>query len=677
MAVTYSLRGQVITPWSGSTAWALGSFCSNKGNLYVCITAGTSGFANGPIGTGSSITDGTVVWQYYAVNVSYPPGTISTLGTNLALQNRAPHITYVGPNGTKFYLAGPLAPTPGAQTGVVLQNIMGLTAPFRHLDNQGARQDGTTWTDTLYEPGEIDMVLEASGLAAADIRALLRSWQGAWNPKVQGRLSVFTPENGEWWARVRQMKNFGDPITYSHENYGGQRFTWAARNDDSFWESFDSVSSFKMALTKNTDSFTGTASTTSLGSTRWSQTYWGVSSGVRTTTGAGAGTVGLDGNGNAHWTVSGTGAREVVNRYLGNDGTGTPTTTNGGLSSTDNQQISVTINAPVGFDLYGGVYFDIWGRMGSFGNGIRARIGGNGIIDEVILSRFTGGASGVAPTETVMYRRPLAIGPLWNEKWTLLCGTTSGARNFKIQRGDGFTVVDCDEIGTNSLITSANRGWGFGMAAGAAQTFTPLNLIKATQVAPPDIHEWSAGDNVTVTQSGTVSLLNRGDVEAFPRYLLYGPGTFTISDGPNGKPVTFGPLLENQLVMLTTLPRLRGVTDLSKTSLNQKVVDGAVVPLAIPNSSNLNDFQKLIKGVIDFATNNNVPPVLEQFESLFGILPPQGPLYSLLNGRFTKSLPAKDNDSYALVQKITVTITDGNADSKIVAAVTPRRRWPM
>jgi len=664
VAVTYSLRGQVITPWSGSTAWALGSFCSNKGNLYVCITAGTSGFAVGPMGTGSSITDGTVVWQYYSTNVSYPPGTISTLGTNLALQNRAPHITYVGPNGTKFYLAGPLAPTPGAQTGVVLQNITGLTAPFRHLDNQGARQDGTTWTDTLYEPGEIDMVLEASGLAAADIRALLRSWQGAWNPKVQGRLSVFTPENGEWWARVRQMKNFGDPITYSHENYGGQRFTWAARNDDSFWESFDSVSSFKMNLKNSIDSFSGSANVSSLGS-NWTQTYYykDVNGNRSQNTSTVQGYCGLDGSGNAHWTSNGVTAREVVNRYA----TG---------SSTNYQKISISFNAPVAFDFWGGVYADIWGRMDSFGNGIRARIGGNGLIDEVILSRFTGGASGVAPTETVMYRRPLVVGPLWNETWTLLCGTTKGARNFKIQRGDGFTVVDCDEIGTNSQIASTSRGWGFGMAAGAAQYFTPLNLIKATQVAPPDIHEWSAGDNVTVTQSGTVSLLNRGDIEAWPRYLLYGPGTFTIGDGPNGTPVTFGPLLENQLVMLTTLPRLRGVTDLSKSSLNQKVVDGQIVPLAIP-ASNLTDFQKLIKGVIDFATNNNVPPVLEQFESLFGILPPQGPLYSLLKGRFTKSLPAKDNDSYALVQKITVTITDGNADSKIVAAVTPRRRWPM
>jgi hypothetical protein len=197
-------------------------------------------------------------------------------------------------------------------------------------------------------------------------------------------------------------------------------------------------------------------------------------------------------------------------------------------------------------------------------------------------------------------------------------------------------------------------------------------------VPPPDIQEWSAGDNNTVTQSGTISLVNRGDIEAWPRYLCYGPGTFKFADGVDNYSsyVTFGPLLENQVALVSTLPRLRGVVDLSKTSLNQEVVDGVVIPLAIPNN-NLNWFQQAIKNLIDFSTNNNVPPLLEQFESLFGILPPQGPLYALLDGRFTKSIAAKDDDAAAKVSKISVTITDGNADSKVVGAITPRRRWPM
>jgi len=680
VAVSYSLYGKVITPWTSSTAWTVGSFCSYGGNVYVCTTAGTSKFASyGPMGTGTSIVDGTAVWDYYSFSVTYPPGVISTYGNNLLKENRAPHITYVGPSGVKFYLTGPLSPMPGAQDGITMLSVMGLTPPFKHLDNQGARQDGTSWYDTVYDPGEIDMVVEATGLTSASMRAVMRSWQGSWNPKVQGRLHVFTPDCGEWWCRVRQLKNFADPITYSHENYGKQRFTWACRNDDAFWESFDSVGSFKMALTSATDSFNGTANVTSLG-TKWNQVYYyqDLYNARIQNSSTVMGYCGLDGSGNAHWTSNGTTSREVVNRYMGT--TGTPTTANGGLSSTNNQKISVVINAPVSFDLYGGVYFDIWGRMDAFGNGVRARIGGNGLIDIVILSRFTGGASGVNPTETVMEWRPLLIPPVWNEKWTLLCGTSNSARNYKIQRGDGFTVINHTENGSGSLIGANYRGWGFGQQAGPAQTFTPLNLLKQTQVPPPDIQEWSAADNNTVTQSGFIPLVNRGDVEAWPRYLCYGPGTFTFGDGPgtvNPKnSVTFGPLLEDQVVLVTTLPRLRGVVDLSKSSLNQQIVDGTIIPLAVPNND-LTWLQKQIKNLIDFATNSNVPPLLQQFESLFGILPPQGALYSLLDGRFTKPIDGRDNDSAALVSKISVTITDGNADSKVVGAITPRRRWPM
>jgi hypothetical protein len=78
------------------------------------------------------------------------------------------------------------------------------------------------------------MTLIASGITPSDMRRVMRSWQGAWNPKVQGRLHVFTPRvPASGGVRVRQLKNFSDPITYTYEKYGGQRFTWACRNDDS------------------------------------------------------------------------------------------------------------------------------------------------------------------------------------------------------------------------------------------------------------------------------------------------------------------------------------------------------------------------------------------------------------------------------------------------------------
>jgi hypothetical protein len=341
----------------------------------------------------------------------WPPGPISALGANLLADGRDPRISYIGHEGSIFYLSGPMAPVLGAQNGMGLISMQGLHPPFTHLDNQGARQDGTTWTDSVYEAGEIDLVVESSGLSAQDSRQVISSWIGAWDPKKLGKLSWFTPERGEWWADVRMGKTFSDQFTQSYSRGGRQRFTWTARNDDAFWKSTDSVSTFQ---------------------------------------------------------------------------------------------------------------------------------------------------------------------------------------------------------GSNN--------------------------------------------------SGYVTLANIGDQPGWPRYLCYGPGTFTFSDGPDtSRVISFGPLATNQIVLLTTLPRLRSVIDLS------------VLPSP---TQTLTLFQELLAGLISFATINNVPPLLQQFESLFGILPPQGVLYSLLDGRFTTPLPAKIEGVNPETNYIPVSISGGDGNSKIVAALTPFRRWP-
>lgn len=340
----------------------------------------------------------------------WPPGQVSKLGANLLSQNADPLISYVGHDGSIFYLSGPLAPTLGAQNGMAALSISGLHAPFTHLDNQGARQDGTTWNDAVYDPAEIDILIESSGLTPTLSRQVISAWMGAWDPKKLGKLSWFTPERGEWWADVRMAKTFSDQWDQSHSRSGRQRFTWTARNDDAFWKSIDSVSSF------------------------------------------------------------------------------------------------------------------------------------------------------------------------------------------------------------------AGNGTGF------------------------------------------LPLTNIGDQDGWPRYLCYGPGTFAFGDGPgSSRMITFGPLLENQIVLLTTLPRLRSVIDLSV--------------VATPPQQ-LNWVQDLIEDLISFATINNVPPLLQQFESFFGILPPQGVLYSLLTGRFTTPIPPKMEGIAPVESHIPVSISGGNGNSKVVAALTPYRKWP-
>ena len=51
--------------WAASTDYAVGQIVSHDtGKLYRCVTSGTSG-ATGPSGTGTAITDGTAVWDYW------------------------------------------------------------------------------------------------------------------------------------------------------------------------------------------------------------------------------------------------------------------------------------------------------------------------------------------------------------------------------------------------------------------------------------------------------------------------------------------------------------------------------------------------------------------------------------------------------------------------------------
>jgi hypothetical protein len=65
--------------WTPSTAVVLNQRFVNNGQLYQVTTAGTTASAGGPTGTGSSITDGTAVWQWVsAVGVlTLVPASIS------------------------------------------------------------------------------------------------------------------------------------------------------------------------------------------------------------------------------------------------------------------------------------------------------------------------------------------------------------------------------------------------------------------------------------------------------------------------------------------------------------------------------------------------------------------------------------------------------------------------
>jgi hypothetical protein len=53
--------------WAALTAYTVGAHRVNSGNLYRCITAGTSAAATGPTTAAADITDGSVHWQFIRV----------------------------------------------------------------------------------------------------------------------------------------------------------------------------------------------------------------------------------------------------------------------------------------------------------------------------------------------------------------------------------------------------------------------------------------------------------------------------------------------------------------------------------------------------------------------------------------------------------------------------------
>jgi len=379
--------------------------------------------------------------------VVFPPDPVTPLGAARALSGHVPEISFVGADGTVFYLQGAMAPDLLTQTGIGLISIDNFQASFNLLDEQAARQDGITNLDTVFEPAYITMTLEAGAPTPAQLRQVIRTWISSWNPPNVGTLSVFTQELGEWWMSVRQAEAMPGRVDSANQDpslHRRYRFNWKARGDNAFWYGVDSVSQFP-----------------------------------------------------------------------------------------------------------GGSY--------------------------------------------------------------------PGA--------------------TQSLDGGSTTGW--------------------------------------------CPLTNFGTQLAFPRFLCYGPGTFILGNGGSVtatgqpgyasgyapgvvstavNPIQFGPLNEGQIALITTLPRLRSVVDLS--------------PGQAPQT--LTKLQSLIETLVNLVTNSNVPPLLEKFESLFGILPPQGPMYSLLQGRFTTSsaVPPMADGYTAPTSWIPVGITGGNSNSKIVAALTPMRTWP-
>ena len=230
-----------------------------------------------------------------------------------------------------------------------------------------------------------------------------------------------------------------------------------------------------------------------------------------------------------------------------------------------------------------------------------------------------------------------------------------------------------DQIGEFSWTTPLmGKWWGMARWMKAANDDIP-NGVNATQKFPwtaridtgvwrstPSTSQWPPTPLVTSSGAGWLPLTNRGDRIGWWSALVYGPGTFSFSNGfASSTMVTYGPLLEGQVVLLNSHPRLPVVVDLSQTAVAQSLLP----------------YQKSLQNLVSFASNGNTVPLLQQFESKFGILPPQTNMAALLSGRFTNPIPASVG-GVPSTGNIRVSVTGATSATKVIASVTPRRRWP-
>lgn len=550
--------------------------------------------------------------------VRYPANAITPRGVYEMLDGRIPHVTYRAYDDTAvFNLMGPLAIyDPTQPEAVVLKSLKGLIPGWKAIEQKGATQDGSTFVTALYDTNEIDLTVEARGRNAEMTRAVVRDWIAAWDAKQPGELSFFTPHLGRWWAKVRWAKNPVDKI--GGGAFTRQEFTWTAKMYEPFYQSYDDTAQLRFAYQQVIDYFQYT--TVSELSEDWTVVY----------SGAGSGDIHVDNS-------------EVISTLA--DGRAAVCRHDGFLAATNDQVVELQMGRfPSSWFHPTNTYIDMWARMANTGTagdtGVRCRIGHS----QIRLSYFIDGV------ETVIRTQNLSIPVQTGEKFMFVCGRETNTRSYQFLR-NGTTAMVAVESGTSSPHGADYRRTGFGIAANGSDT-------AAT------VRAWAADDNNTILQAGFLPRTNVGDQPRFDRYTCIGPGTFWFTNGPGSSEVVeFGPLLPGQVVQIRTDPRVRSVVDLTSRAptMQERVL-----------------WSKAIQDYASYATGNNVPLALQQIESMFSVVPPQGNLYRLLHGRFSDdaAIPAKPAGLAAPTYHVRVGIEDGTSDSQIICAGTPLRRFP-
>ena len=128
--------------WAVATAYSLNDEVFNGSNIYLVTTAGTSAAApsNGPTGTGSSIADGSVTWEYKGPKATATAVVTDEKVTSITVTNKGNHYT-----GTPTVtIAAPPAATPPATASQAT-----ATAVMGPLDEEKAEVADSTGLTTF------------------------------------------------------------------------------------------------------------------------------------------------------------------------------------------------------------------------------------------------------------------------------------------------------------------------------------------------------------------------------------------------------------------------------------------------------------------------------------------------------------------------------------------------
>lgn len=563
--------------------------------------------------------------------VRIPTGPVTPHGAHYFLQGIHPELKLTAYDGsTQIRMMGGLAlPEPyGSPEAVIVSGpIKGLIAPWKFIDQQGANEDGVTFLSAVNEPIEVEIPVRCIARDGKHLRWVVNTLIGSIDKKRTSELSWFTQDMGFWSAKVRWFKTPPDGF-----NIGGQQtsieFKLVLRADSGYWQGLNDIAEFSLAYESMSDDFATDYTTRKDLGPDWPIYYEGPGGGFL-----------YAGKGQARW-------QDDPKRFLFTEGrTAVAGPKRDVETDTDNQVNEITFGS---FQEPGG-YNDIWLRMGRNpdgswnGFGVRARIG----LLTVELDSFNN------YHKTHLWTSILFLPALPGEKWRGEAGDSDDPRMFRVKRGSGTVALAYRDKDAVTPLGAAFRGLGFGVHASGA-------LI--TQASPASVTRASGGDATETTRTGFIERINIGDQDRRDRYTLFGPGTFEIGDGPGStNMIKFGPLLPNQVVQLRTDNTKRLIVDMTSTPAT---------------AEELIEYRKALADLESFGPIGNVAATVQANASAFGVVPPQGNLHRLLDGRFSRPIPAKSPGRPAQICHVAVSITGGNSDSRILASGTPLRRYP-